>query len=370
VATRRAEPVASSKDGRGRSASALRAPAARLPGPASGPGAAGAVLSLQRALGNRAVGRLLANAAGTPWQRVQRLIADPMGPGRLFVPPSWLDTPLDDRQETVREAAHDGVLGPQLKANAQAAIGVHIQHIDEVAVAKGAREAIAAKRVQDGLATTGRAALQPKNRRWNQLRQPLSEAVQEHNRVTMLPETMDVYMQGLTDRRAIIRPQEIVASASTLPTTFPMKEACALIAVVKSYGTDRSALDQKLGVQNLDNDTEYYKAMHRHYFIQQHIDYAEPSTHPALFGAWGFRLVFSGMCTFRELPRQLTQTLRAGSQYIFDIVGHSVLVKLTRDVTPGMTFEKPGDVFQFFSDSRNFDKGETNFQVKYIYERA
>jgi hypothetical protein len=334
------------------------------------------VLRLQRAVGNRAVGRMLARTARAPRTRadpggIQRTLAEPYD-GTLYVTPSWLDRNFDDRDETVREVALGGGsdLKNELLANLEVGTGEVIAGVQEVKAPSEMLKTLADK-------SYVLAGPNAKARRIRLLKAALRDAVSDVSSVTVLPAAASTDQTGsnVLDPASLrgkptILPHHLVKAPDDLTGGYDVAKVCALIALVKAE--PRSALNAKLNrVANLGSDAAYYQALHAHYYTTNHVQYDEPSTHPPLYTEWGYTMVFSGGSSFRNLPYVLRKPLVTGKKYIVSIRGHVVYVTMRKAMQPGVAMtekEVLSDYFEYHSDPANYNVSHDR-DVDYIFEK-
>jgi Domain of unknown function (DUF4157) len=296
---------------------------------------------------------------------IQRLVADQLF-GTLYVPRTWLDTALEDRTDTLRDVS-DPRNGDnqQLLNNLKSVAGIDIHTIEQV---DPAAQMFAVLDKKERLPIGAYGEQNDSRRKWET---GLQTALSMLNVVTILEDKNGKI--GRLRQKLIINPEELVRAASDLASTFIITKACALIAIVKSEGANRTNLNAKLGRStNLMDDKAYYEALHNHYYVTQHIEYDEPVTSPELYSEWGFSLIFAGKTHVRDLTNILLTT---GKKYIFAIDGHGghvVYVTMKKNLpTNGVPVgEKVADYFEFHSDSANYNwRDEGTHQVKYIFEK-
>lgn len=329
--------------------------AARAPGAVPGAVAPARMIELQRLAGNRALQRIL--SGGT----------------YLYAPRTWMDTQFDDRADTVRQVLNQGAkrdLRKELFDNVKAATGIAASEVTEVHPTTELTRILTG----DGYKPQGPTGSQKAQDRkaW---RRTMARVLPDPNRILQLPadNTFRAADAATAPVKLTIHPKELVRATSDLGEVMNLPDVCSLIAIVKGVEGAYGSLDTKLGLKkSLAGEKAYYPKLHEHYFVTRHIEYDEPSTHPALFSEWGYTMIFSGDVSFVNLPTVLPKPLSPGKRYIFDIVGHTVYVKVRRSVPPGAAFKSEDAVLaalEFRSDNENYNKAEYKAMINYIYER-
>lgn len=295
---------------------------------------------------------------------IQRLVANEYS-GQLFVPNAWLNTTLEERTQTLKDVISNvkSPLYKELIDNLNSLSGIDINEISKVSPNSEIFQTL----VDEGIVPEG--LHQPENQEaCNKWKSTLETSLSVLNAITILSLGKTGKINNKR-QQLIINPQELVKAPDDLAGGFDATKACALIAIVKSEGQNRTNLDNKLGLtQSLKNDLDYYKALHDHYYINHGIQYDEPVTSPALLNEWGFKLIFSGKQAFKDLRLPLT----TGKQYIFAIEGHIVYVTMNQDLpaTGIPSGKNVTDYFVFHSDrAHNYNQHEYLFDVKYIFEK-
>lgn len=143
---------------------------------------------------------------------------------------------------------------------------------------------------------------------------------------------------------------------------------CSLIALVKMEGVD--AVKSKVEAESLSGEIAAVQALHG-YYKGKGIEYDDTSTHPALYSEWGYSLIFSGKANFNVLHKHLR--LKKDQTLIFDIEGHTVKIKVKKDLpvfnSSTMPTITPSEYFETFSDSDNYKENEFTKAVEYIYKK-
>jgi hypothetical protein len=330
------------------------------------------VLHLQQSIGNQAV---------------QRLIVD--SGFKLYAPKTWIDTKIDDREETIRDIVEDGsnyALQTELIENISSVVGEEAPVIQEVDPSTNMLSTL----LNDGLAVySDRSAARSDDREHHRtaskkLFNDLPPALTDHHTVTVLPK--DGERQNLAQhpvsgmpKKRILDPKTLVKAPDDIEGEFDITKVCGLIAIYKSEEGNLQGLRQKIGLVGVPpkyNDKQeqgYYKALHDYYYTTKGVQYDEPSTHPAIYTQdWGYSLIFTGDVGFKALPAQLPKALQVGKKYIFDLTHHTVFVTMKKQLNPGYQFgnEEPvSDFFNFQSDGNNFNTGEAKQNVMNIYEK-
>jgi hypothetical protein len=203
----------------------------------------------------------------------------------------------------------------------------------------------------------------------------MARALPDLNRILVLPadSTYRAADAAAAPLKPTIRPTELVRAPSDLEATMNIGFVCSLIAIVKSLDGSYGPLDTKLGLRrSLAGDKAYYPRLHQYYHGDRHMEYDEPSAHPALFSEWGYKMTFAGDVAFLNLPTVLSKPLTAGKDYIFEIPGHTVYVKVKKSVQPGPAFGSEPEILsalEFRSDKDNYNFPEYKARVNYIYEK-
>jgi len=345
----------------------------------------GEVIHLQRTIGNHAVQRLLNPKHQGSADQVQRLFAD--GYNALYVPLTWMSARFDDMTETVQQALDDRdkeAMGRELKENFADNTGLSFDEAKSVNPPEQAKNKLAADgytfQYFDPEAQTAGFG-QKKTRRLQKklgqtkLPQILATMLANHNRVYQLPAdnkiNIDVEKMATT---LALNPEVLVKSPDDLGESYEINKICSLIALLKGETANLSKLNAALKLKStLKNLKDYYALLHRYFYQEKHIQYDEPSTHPAIYRDWGYSLIASGNTTFGSLSTILRQKLGAGKGYIFDITGHTVYITMRRDFLPGQLLgetERISDYFEFQSDPSNFpEANEGTRRVSAIYAK-
>jgi hypothetical protein len=141
--------------------------------------------------------------------------------------------------------------------------------------------------------------------------------------------------------------------------------ACVLIALFKAEGFGRV---QDITGTKVPNDiVKAVHALHK-YYIGEKIQYDDGSQRNKVMNRWGYRLAFSGLAHWEELPAHVE--LKKGT-YIFDIVGHTVKVNVLQDISETTKITKRADFFEPDSHPSNFTRGnEFKDQVTAIWKKG
>jgi hypothetical protein len=145
--------------------------------------------------------------------------------------------------------------------------------------------------------------------------------------------------------------------------------ACVLIALVKAdanYTNTMRIAGLKKAPASLDAAVQ---ALHDHYMGPQvKTQYDDSSARLGVMRDWGWSRVYSGNTKWEELA---TRTSLAPGTYIFDIKGHTVLVRVKKEVKRGEPIVgELSATFEPESDGQNFKVGtEFNFPITAIYQR-
>jgi len=307
---------------------------------------------------------------------IQRLVAD--GVGTLYVPPDWMDTTFDDRAETIRQVLYTPTMArlkQELLENLSASAGFEISAIVEITDPAGLSARFMSDTAGFGAANPPRTAdLWPvKAHKLRQLKtllkQPLADALAEPNFVTYPPSDREV-TAGNLKRTLVISPNHLVKAADDLGTGYDITKVCALIAVYKNEG--EAAVKAKFNLsKSLKAAEDYYKRLHTYYYDERNVQYDEPVTHPGIYAEWGYQMIHAGHTTWGNLHTVLRRPLTPGKKYIIDLDNHSVAVTIKKAFLPGVgTNGEPFKNFiEFHSDSDNFNTGELNQYVEYVYEK-
>ena len=181
-------------------------------------------------------------------------------------------------------------------------------------------------------------------------------------------------------RRLVLRPGDFLPGVADLPeagvdllkTKIPNIEedkkyweyACVLIALFKDNGLAKAS---EVTGKTLPNDVyKAVQALHNHYATQK-VAYDDGSARTALMTAWGYSMLFAGDEEWDQLPGKVTL---APGNYIFDIVGHTVKVRVLRQIDPATKITQLGDYFEPDSDGKNYTKGaEVKKKIRSIWKK-
>jgi hypothetical protein len=303
-----------------------------------------ALIALQRTAGNRAVQRLVYNESS----------------GNVSAPQAYADQRIPwDRVNDRRRDGDPNASDPSLlELSPKPAVKGHLKHglnvdfVNELQPKAEADMRGAFARVKDAA-----------------LRDQMAEAAVAHNRllkvgitpvnagnfgaqapfvmrpIDMFPETSDLPGVG-ADLRDKIDPTDTSKTAKR-----HWENVCTIIALYKRDGIARvRQIVQNPKVE--DTLDAAVQAMHDHY-IRRGVDYDDTSTRFTVMNEWGYHLVWAGESSWRELRRRVN--LVAGHSYIFDIEGHTVMVRMKRNYTAADPEpEKLADVFEPLSDGKNY----------------
>jgi hypothetical protein len=187
-----------------------------------------------------------------------------------------------------------------------------------------------------------------------------------HNKMLAVPDRRFTTVDSVRGASRLVRyPKDYLPTAPDLPgadvdlaTPIPGMDkkyweyACVLIALFKAEGIAAvRQITQKPKVE--DNVRKAVQALHA-YYIGKNVQYDDGAARSTVMSEWGYHLVFSGDAHWEDLPGQVS--LPAGT-YIFDITGHTVKVRVLRDIDSQTRIEPRSDYFEPDSDPSNFTRG-------------
>ena len=144
---------------------------------------------------------------------------------------------------------------------------------------------------------------------------------------------------------------------------------CVLIALVKAEGLASVLTITKTKGAAPATLEAAIQTLHDYYMRkQQPIQYDDSSARATVMKEWGYTRIYSGLTAWEDLPKKTS--LKAGT-YIFDITGHTVLVKVKEDFERSAdALADPTTVFEPDSDPGNYKPG-TEFKkpVTGIYKK-
>jgi hypothetical protein len=145
------------------------------------------------------------------------------------------------------------------------------------------------------------------------------------------------------------------------------KMACVLIALVKhdtAFATTVRTITGKTPTSWLDA----IQVLHDHY-AGEGVMYDDTATRFELMNEWGYTPVFTAGCAWADLPKHVA--LEKAEKYIFDIEGHTVVVRPTQDIPKdGSTLADPKKVLKPDSYDGNYKVGEEyNHAIKFIWKK-
>jgi hypothetical protein len=332
----------------------------REPAAAPAPDVA-SILALQRSAGNRALQRLL-HVADT---------------GKLMVPPAYGNQLVQWDGARLRDPARADPVDKTLAALANAnptfrgylAQGLNVDAVNSVTVAdeRAMRKAT-----------------------WEQSVSPEKDALAEaravapdQNRLLHFQAAWDKFssIDTLDVRHVISSPQDFVPGKNDLldagkplsthtggaKTNTGWKMACVLIALVKheaDFATKVRTITRKTPSSWLDA----IQILHDHY-AGQGVMYDDTATRFELMNAWGYTPIFTAGCPWTDVPKHVS--LSTTGKYIFDIEGHTVVVRPTKNITQdGSTIADPKKAFKPDSYDGNYKVGEEyNHAIKFIWKK-
>jgi hypothetical protein len=141
--------------------------------------------------------------------------------------------------------------------------------------------------------------------------------------------------------------------------------ACVLIALYKAEGITRVKELVKRDVP--DAVVPAVHALHD-YYISHEVQYDDGSARNRVMSDWGYSRVFAGFAHWDELPGRVE--LPSGT-YIFDIEGHTVKVKILKDISTETKIDRRTDYFAPESDPKNYNPGkEFSKQITAIWKKG
>ena len=302
----------------------------------------------------------------------QRLIAkEGYDYTRLYAPKQWMDTIIKDNNgKTISDVLHCNGEGTDkvkkelrqgLIDNINAAANINLinkQPPEEIIQTDSTK--LIFKEVFDIQMSDGiNHKKHHKRSLKSQIKQKVESDLNNLNRVRIVP--MDVSDETKWDslrKEPISAPYEIIREKKSdlegehgeaLP--YNHEYACTLIAIVKSQGI------------NEDAEREECERLHDLYWK---MPYDDTANHPVLLGKFGFKMVFSGDCSFTDLPKELDKPLTPEKKYIIDITGHTVYVEMKKTLNPnkdnGIQINEVNQYFSFNSDRQgNFNETGSSY---------
>lgn len=296
---------------------------------------------------------------------IQCLVAD--GYDKLYAPSAWFNTRFDaPRTETIRDVNNDHdkrLLKVELLNNLSETAGINISTLKEVNNGKD---------VTDNLIDGGL----PLPTKLKKKRQMIAWAKSELGTVL---NDLNTIIYPMTDGRVItmyefltkkiIAPKHLVRAPGDLAGGYDITKVCALIALYSSCGPD--AVKTQIENNAPKSAAEFYEAMHVFYYGSKGLEYDEPSSHPSLYGSYGYKMIHSGAVFWDNLHSVLSKDLVTGKDYIFDLNNHCVHVTMKRNYIAGLGKGDAlnSDFFDFHSDHTNFNTSELMCTIEYIYEK-
>jgi hypothetical protein len=280
------------------------------------------ILALQRSAGNRALQRLL-HVADT---------------GKLMVPPAygnqlvqWDGTRLreparaDPGDKTLAALANSN---PAFRGHLQQ--GMNVESLEEVVVAdeRAMRKATwdqAVSPEKDALAEA-RAVAPDRNRLlhfragWDKF------TTRDELDVRHVISSPSDFVPGKNDLLGAGKPLSTRVEGAKSNTGWKM--ACVLIALVK-HEADFAAKVRTLTRKTPSSWLDAIQVLHDHY-AGQGVMYDDTATRFELMNAWGYTPIFTAGCAWADVPKHVA--LSTAGKYIFDIEGHTVVVRPTKDV--------------------------------------
>lgn len=137
---------------------------------------------------------------------------------------------------------------------------------------------------------------------------------------------------------------------------------CVLIALYKADGIDK--VKQITGKQNLTTSVgAAVQALHD-YFIGKDIQYDDSAGEIQVMKEWGYRRIFAGSAAWDKLAVAM-----APGTYIFDIEGHTVKVKVLKQIASDTVIDRLADYFEPDSDKSNYNTSEFLKPVTSIWKK-
>jgi hypothetical protein len=141
--------------------------------------------------------------------------------------------------------------------------------------------------------------------------------------------------------------------------------ACVLIALYKADGIAKVKEITREDIR--DKIVNAIHALHDHY-IGLGVQHDDGSVRNRVMKEWGYSMVFAGLAHWDELPGQVE--LPRGT-YIFDIKGHTVRVKVLKDIWAATTIDRRDQYFEPDSDPNNCTRGqEFTKQVTSVWRKG
>ena len=340
-------------------------PESRQQAPAPAPDVA-SILALQRSAGNRALQRML-------------YVADA---GKLSVPPAYGSQIVqwDDQNKRLRKPARtdptDKTLVKLAESNAtfrdQLRKGMNVDKLETVEVAD---ERAVNKATWEQAASPAKDALAEARR-----------VAPDQNRLLFFRAAWDKFTE-LTDldvRWVLSAPDDFVPSKGDLigadkplstwtgegpRSNTGWKMACVLIALVKHEGNGFAAKVHEITNETPTSDKDAVQKLHKYYAGRGNVQYDDTATRFEMMNRWGYDPIFTAGCAWADLPKHVA--LFRNKKYIFDIQGHTVVVRPNKDIPKdGSTIKDPTKVLEPDSLGENYARGtEFNEAIKFIWEK-
>jgi hypothetical protein len=189
--------------------------------------------------------------------------------------------------------------------------------------------------------------------------------------------------QDLDVRWVIPEPKDFVPSPNDLiPADKPLstwtgegaktntgwKMACVLIALLK-HEDGNLAMVTTITTETPASFNDGVQKLHK-YYAGHGVLYDDTATRFELMNRWNYKPIFTTGTTWADLPKHVALT--KGKKYIFDIVGHTVVVRAKQDIAkdPNATLADPAKVLEPDSLEANYKRGtEFNEAIKFIWEK-
>lgn len=220
----------------------------------------------------------------------------------------------------------------------------------------------------------------------------MKKVLDSHTHIVRLADNNATFAGG----ELVVVAQRLFSEPNDLGENMTMNKACALIALMegevaeggtwaekykhtidwlkqKDTAKGRTGNKKLYGMPQDVKPADILGKMHKYYFSEAKLMYDDEASHMKLMKEWGYKLVYTGATTFRKLMK--SSFLKTGKKYVFDIQGHTLLVKLkkalpaAKDVTGE---EKLGDYFLLYHNRTNWDKSDDDtfaLPVEDIYEK-
>jgi hypothetical protein len=147
------------------------------------------------------------------------------------------------------------------------------------------------------------------------------------------------------------------------------KMACVLIALVKHEGTGFAAKVHEITNETPTSDKDAVQKLHTFYAGRGNVQYDDTATRFELMNRWGYDPIFTAGCAWADLPKHVA--LLKNKKYIFDIQGHTVVVRPNKDIPmDGSTIKDPSKVLDPDSLAENYTRGdEFKVPIKFIWQK-